>query len=45
MYAVRQFRAEGERVLKVPSASAPTAVFTGVWRARGAAGEDEASVR
>ncbi len=35
MSAVRQFRAEGER-LKVPSPPAPTAVFTGVWRARGA---------
>ncbi len=28
--AVRQFRAEGERPLKVPSPPAPTAVFTGV---------------
>ena len=33
--AVQQFRAEGERPLKVPSPPAPTAVFTGVWRARG----------
>ena len=30
MSAVRQFRAEGERPLKVPSPPAPTAVFTGV---------------
>ncbi len=35
MSAVRQFRAEGERPLKVPSPPAPTAVFTGV---RGRAG-------
>ncbi len=30
MSAVRQFRDEGERPLKVPSPPAPTAVFTGV---------------
>jgi len=35
--AVRQFRAEGERPLKVPSPPAPTAVFTGV---RGRAGDE-----
>ncbi len=35
MSAVRQFRAQGERPLKVPSPPAPTAVFTGV---RGRAG-------
>ncbi len=33
--AVLQFRAEGERPLKVPSPPAPTAVFAGVCRARG----------
>jgi len=34
--AVRQFRAEGERPLKVPSPPAPTAVFTGVCGRAGA---------
>ena len=35
MSAVRQFRAEGERPLKVPWPPAPATVFAGVWRARG----------
>ncbi len=38
MSAVRQFPAEGERPLKVPSPPAPTAVFTGV---RGRAGQSQ----
>ncbi len=42
MSAVRQFRAEGERPLKVPSPPAPTAVFTGVGgRARLGVGSAE----